>query len=113
MDSRGIGPLISSMPWKRDNRYATSPKLFGAMYLERTLCTAGESRTPTPLRTRALKALVSAIPPPQQKDVRAVIITWVREKRKGIDIFPYICLTRFMTRFRPPLARLQRGKEGG
>ena len=73
----------------------------------------GGSRTLTPLRIRALKALVSAIPPPQQKDVRAVIITWVREKRKGIDIFPYICLTRFMTRFRPPLARLQRGKEGG
>lgn len=24
-----------------------------------------------------------------------------------------MCLTRFMARFRPPLARLQRGKEGG
>ena len=27
VDLRGIEPLISSMPWKRDNRYATGPCL--------------------------------------------------------------------------------------
>ncbi len=28
VDLRGIEPLISSMPWRRDNRYATGPYLF-------------------------------------------------------------------------------------
>src|SRR3989338_8341935 len=27
VDLRGIGPLISSMPWRRDSRYATGPVL--------------------------------------------------------------------------------------
>lgn len=25
MDPRGFEPLVSSMPWKRDSRYATGP----------------------------------------------------------------------------------------
>lgn len=29
VDLRGIEPLISSMPWKRDNRYATGPWTVG------------------------------------------------------------------------------------
>ena len=27
MDPRGFEPLVSSMPWKRDSRYATGPDL--------------------------------------------------------------------------------------
>ena len=53
VDLRGIEPLISSMPWKRDNRYATGPwtKSDGGLWENRTPVSAMRMRRITTVLT--------------------------------------------------------------